>query len=510
MTCLVAGLLTWVSYSRYTDYQAFHYAIAQESVAGTINQVSSFVQEKRRLVALFAEQHQALLQDFIDSPDEEVSLLPLQDQIARFFPNYFTFTVADTHGQLYLEDFEGLVGEQCRHDIQRFAKSGQQTALIHPHPDAYHFDVLAPLDTPSHQAILFVSFHADILGGILRSAQSPGHQVMLLRGDIANLIEVTADGARINWSRDDYRLSQQEAARILNIEAVPETEWFAADLHMPDLFSHYRTSLVWTSSLMLLVFICISFTLLFFLLRAETLRKRAELHKDEFLSVISHELRTPLTSIMGSLSLIVHGVTGEVSEHTREMAKIALKNSQRLGSLVNDILDLRKIESGKMEYDLQTISLAKLIERSLQNNHDYAAQYNICFAFEADNKDILVNGDENRLAQVMDNLLSNAVKYGRSDDTVVVSMQAVGPNVRVCVIDKGPGIPADFRDQIFEKFSQADGTATRHNNGTGLGLCIAKEMIQAHGGKIDFISEVGIGTTFYFELPMLALAAKVA
>lgn len=237
------------------------------------------------------------------------------------------------------------------------------------------------------------------------------------------------------------------------------------------------------------------------MLRDITERKEVERMKNEFVSVVSHELRTPLTSIVGSLGLVAGGVAGELPEQARALIGIAHNNSERLVRLINDILDIEKIESGKMQFRPQVLSLLRLLEQALLANQGYAAKFGVRLALAPGAPEAMVLANPDRLVQVMTNFLSNAIKYSPRDGTVEVNLSCRGGGLRVEVADHGPGIPEEFRSRIFGKFAQADSSDTRITGGSGLGLSISKAIIEKSGGKIGYVSEIGRGATFWFELP---------
>lgn len=234
-----------------------------------------------------------------------------------------------------------------------------------------------------------------------------------------------------------------------------------------------------------------------------TERRKIEQMKKEFISVVSHELRTPLTSICGSLGLLNGGVVGDLSQQAQSMISIAYNNSQRLVRLINDILDIEKIENGKMEFEMERLALMPLIAQSLEANDGYAKAHHIRFRITHSAEDAWVEADSGRLMQVMNNLLSNAAKFSPAGEEVSVAVTTYGEYFRVSVIDSGPGIPDSFRARIFAKFAQADASTTRHKGGTGLGLSICKQLIEQMNGRIDFQSQVGAGSTFFFDLPQM-------
>lgn len=240
------------------------------------------------------------------------------------------------------------------------------------------------------------------------------------------------------------------------------------------------------------------------IVRDITERKQIERMKNEFVSTVSHELRTPLTSIRGALGLIAGGAVGQLPGKASELIDIAYKNSQRLIALVNDILDLEKIESGRTEFRFQEADLGQVVRTSIEANKGFAEEYGVRLALADPVPALTANLDGDRIVQVMSNLLSNAIKFSPPGETVTVTINRQNGWGRVAVADRGPGIPENFRSRIFQRFSQADSSDTRKAGGTGLGLSIAKTIAERHGGHIGFDSTLGAGTTFYFELPVLA------
>ncbi len=232
-----------------------------------------------------------------------------------------------------------------------------------------------------------------------------------------------------------------------------------------------------------------------------TERRRIDRMKSEFVSIISHELRTPLTSIRGSLGLLVGGAAGALPERTKRMVEIAHHNSERLVRLVNDMLDMEKIESGKMRFDMRPLEVAALIDHAIDANTGYAAQYKVTLEAVPVPVELRIYGDFDRLIQVMNNLLSNAAKFSPVSGKVEVSAAVRDSMVRIAVTDHGLGVPTEFHPQVFERFSQADSSDTRKKGGTGLGLSISKAIVERHDGVIGFESTLGEGSTFWFEVP---------
>lgn len=230
-------------------------------------------------------------------------------------------------------------------------------------------------------------------------------------------------------------------------------------------------------------------------------RKEVDRMKKEFISTVSHELRTPLTAIRGSLGLLAGGVAGALPKEAEGLVGIALRNSERLVLLVNDILDLERIESGRMEFRPEVAELAPLVESALASNRAYADQYGVSSLFRDFALGARVRLDRDRLAQVLANLLSNAAKFSPRGETVVVAVNRLGKKLRLSVSDRGPGIPEEFRSRIFQRFQQADSSDARQKAGSGLGLSISKSIVEKLGGQIGFETEAGVGTSFFVDLP---------
>lgn len=234
---------------------------------------------------------------------------------------------------------------------------------------------------------------------------------------------------------------------------------------------------------------------------ARALAEKANLAKSHFLSTVSHELRTPLTSIRGALALMAGGVAGELPPAAIPLVDIAHKNCERLILLINDILDMEKIEAGKMEFNASPVNIMLLLNQALDGNRSYASAYQVGYELECELPEAMVNVDGNRMIQVFANLLSNAAKYSATGGKVLVAVERGKQRIRVAVKDNGPGIPDEFRERIFQKFAQADSSDTRRKGGTGLGLSIAKAIVEQMGGSIWFDSCPGARTAFYVDLP---------
>lgn len=234
--------------------------------------------------------------------------------------------------------------------------------------------------------------------------------------------------------------------------------------------------------------------------------RRIERMKDEFLATVSHELRTPLTSILGALGLLAAGAGGALPERALELAHVAKRNGDRLSRLIDDVLDLTKLEGNRMPLNQRPSELAPLIREAVNANAGYAQRGEVTLHFIDDSLSCKAQVDPDRFLQIMANLLSNAIKHTPKGKTVRIEMLQRAAHLHVDVVDEGPGIDPAFRNKLFEKFSQADGSDRRAIGGTGLGLYISRMLVEKMGGTIQAESGVTGGATFRITLPRLSQA----
>jgi PAS domain S-box-containing protein len=230
-----------------------------------------------------------------------------------------------------------------------------------------------------------------------------------------------------------------------------------------------------------------------------TERRQVERIKDEFVSVVGHELRTPLTSIRGSLGLMAGGVFGELDEQGKRMLDIAVSNTDRLVRLINDILDIDRIEAGRVTMQKVRCRSDELVAQAIESMRGQADTAGVRMLGNAD--PVVLRADPDRVLQTLTNLISNAVKFSPRGQEVRITAHAVGEAVLFSVGDRGRGVPPDQREAIFERFGQVDASDSREKGGFGLGLPIARSIVEQHGGRIWVDSEPGHGSTFWFTLP---------
>ncbi|MEQ9261085.1 MAG: HAMP domain-containing sensor histidine kinase, partial [Roseovarius sp.] len=230
--------------------------------------------------------------------------------------------------------------------------------------------------------------------------------------------------------------------------------------------------------------------------------KAAYVAKSQFVSTVSHELRTPLTSIKGSLDLVNMGALGEVPESMRDLLMTAGRNSERLRKLIDDVLDVQKIEAGEMRFDLQLINVQSFLEEAVEANSGMARAHDITLELRKSGQaQIFVNADEMRLMQVVSNMVSNAVKFSHAGGVVSLGVTADRKKTLIYVKDDGVGIPEGSEEIVFGRFSQLDSSDQRKIGGTGLGMNISREIVESFNGKMNYVSQLDRGSTFFVELP---------
>jgi signal transduction histidine kinase len=235
---------------------------------------------------------------------------------------------------------------------------------------------------------------------------------------------------------------------------------------------------------------------------AEVALRESEQVKDEFLAVVGHELRTPLTSIRGSLGLLEGGVLGELPEEATSILSIAITNTDRLVRLINDILDVERLSSDHVEIEPAPVRAAELVHQATQTVQTTATLAHV--KLQSHIADLLVCADNDRVIQALVNLLANAIKFSPPQSIITTVVCADDGWARFSIKDQGRGVPAERLEAIFERFRQVDASDAREKGGTGLGLPIARSIIEHHGGRMWAESAPGDGSTFYFTLPLLS------
>ncbi len=232
-------------------------------------------------------------------------------------------------------------------------------------------------------------------------------------------------------------------------------------------------------------------------------QRRVARMKDEFVSTVSHELRTPLTSICGALAVLGRKAEDQLDPQSRLMLNMAAKNADRLNSLINDILDIEKLGSGNLAMEREPLDVAEVLRDACMQNRPFAHSHGVELSLEVGTAPLPLFGDPGRLLQVFTNLISNACKFSPRGSTVTITGERKADQIKVTVEDRGQGIPAEFRSQMFRRFAQADPSHRSGAVGTGLGLAITKAIVEKHDAVIGYESEIGVGTCFWVKFPCL-------
>lgn len=247
--------------------------------------------------------------------------------------------------------------------------------------------------------------------------------------------------------------------------------------------------------------ICMDDGYFLFRLKNVTTERNASRFKDELIATVSHELRTPLTVISGALGLLRAGVGGQAEPRAAELIDVAHKNSERLTRLVNDLLDVDKLQSGTLDFRFERVDVALLLAASAEQNLPFAQGFGVAIDLDVPDEPVIVEVDRYRLLQVMSNLLSNAAKFSARDSRVRIRLRSSAAGVRISVVDHGQGMSAEFRRRLFTRFAQENRGSENGQAGTGLGLAICKSIIEKHHGRIIVDTREAIGTTFHVDLP---------
>jgi signal transduction histidine kinase/CheY-like chemotaxis protein len=251
--------------------------------------------------------------------------------------------------------------------------------------------------------------------------------------------------------------------------------------------------------------------------RALSQRSELDTLKDEFISTVSHELRTPLTSIRGALGLLSSGIIGDVDAKALNLLRIAVTNTDRLIRLINDILDLERMQSGRAPLQIRRCSLRDLAQQAIETMTPMADANTVHLALEPFTvaqasfpEALFFDGDSDRILQVLTNLLSNAIKFSPPASTVRIHTEATADSILLKIVDEGRGIPSDKLDSIFDRFQQVEPADARQKGGTGLGLAICRSIVQQHSGSIWAQRNLGPGTTLYVMLPRTSRSTDMA
>lgn len=496
---LISAVLIWIGHTRIQDFESSHRNIAASTIRLVSRDIQSVLDDNKRLVSIFAQSYSAQLIELAKKPDNESLRDTIFNELKRWFPSMFAFTISDESGNSLLDDFDGTIGTICKEDMRSLAITNQYTIRVHPHPSVYHYDIMAKWGVEHFGGIFFVSFEPEDIARRLIAASPPGHELVLIIKDRSHLIEITETGSRDKTPREDYRMPESDKKRILDMIEIPGTEWHLADLHQPQLFSTFRENIILIYGAIISAFILGAIIASSMIICFERQRISASKMRDEMLSLFSHDLRSPLVSIVGAVALLKNTIDKSPPSNSKELLELTLDNAMSMSRIVNDILDIHKLESGNMDFHFTETDLNEVCQKACDLNKSYAEQFDVQIEQKLSEEAIHLNADEKRLIQALTNLLTNAIKYSPENGVVTLSCYREHGKPVIAIEDHGIGIPAQYHDQLFEKFTQIKQKTRKKVASTGLGLSIVRHIVEAHQGHVSFKSEEGKGSIFYIE-----------
>ncbi|MDV7338920.1 HAMP domain-containing sensor histidine kinase [Terasakiella sp. A23] len=516
------GLIWWFTFEQINTFSSSQKTLLQDEVRTVASEIEKLLENRRNFVSAFAKDNTVLFEKVLANPDDDELIESVRARIDQYIPGFHAFTIRSPQGDYSPEPFGEIIGEQCQADMRTFANYLQQHAhpisyepYIHPQPFHYHYDMMAQWNySQGQKGIFFVSFLASELTEIIRRNEKSGHTVIISRSDTNYLIEALSIGARDKLGKD-FWLSEDLINQILYEQKVDSSRWLVSGLLKPELIQHFTTQSYLRSffaSFVSLIFYLLAFALYQKLRRTEA-KHISELQsamekaamgskaKSDFLSSMSHELRTPLNSILGFSQLLENNRSGNLTQkELKQVKQINIAGAHML-ELVNDVLDLARIESGHTVYAFEEIQPREIFKECYE-----------LFAPIAEEKDITLQGhpltdrtiyvDRAKFRQVLSNLLGNAVKYNKPGGTVDFGCRAHSDTeIEIFVKDTGSGIPIEDHDLIFEKFFRSK-NHSENVQGTGVGLSIVKHIVEHMGGTINLKSDVGQGSEFSIIMPI--------
>lgn len=500
---VISLILLWVGYMRIHDFESNQRHIAHTTIERLAVDIGNIIDENNRLVRLFTTDHIDLIVRLAAHPQDDKLRELLQKKVKRFFPHSFAFTIADSKGNPLLDDFDGYIGQFCIDDMRQMIATKKYAVRIHPNPYVYHYDTMTTWHDKGKSGIFFVSFVPSTIARLLRAASPAGHELMLLIKNQDYLMEITEKGARNTTIRKNYHLNTKERARILDMVPVRHSRWQLADMQKPGLFTNFRIKTYRTFGMIIVAFILIAVTFSIVLVHFERKRQQAESMRDEMLSLFSHDLRSPLIGIKGAMELLKDHSSSIAQEKKEHLYNLVHDYVMHMGRIVDDILDVHKLETGKMNFHYEIIALPQLIEQAITMVSGYAGQFKVQLeVLNESNAKMNIRADRQRLIRCLTNLLINALKFSPAGETVTVRTTQEHGRAIIAIEDHGPGIPESLQAHVFQKFVQSRRRQVHNLPSTGLGLTIVKFITEAHGGRVYFESFANKGTTFFLELPI--------
>ena len=505
-------MLAWAIVKNHMDRIKYHKDLAvhvSETAAGEIDLLLS---ELRRGVGIFSDGYTELLSSMVDQPENELLQQKFSERLAHHFQDYLAFTLADMDGQVIVDDFGVDIGDLCRAELLRFADDHVSiSSIIHPGPRHYHFDIRLTWRDQGREAIILVTFRPQAIARLLASDQPPGHQLMIVRADNPELIEVNATGSRELLDGEKF-LGPDDLERrdhYGGLSAVKHANWLVLDMPEAGLLEKIRTTMAvqlgivgvgfFASIILVLKLIHRRREFDTALLEARNEAERLSQSKSEFLANMSHEIRTPMNAVLGFARI---GIRENRGRKSGVYFQRILGAGEHLLGVINDILDISKIEAGKLTVKPKPFDFNDVINKAYSFVASMAREKSLSYAVKTDpDHPEWVLGDAQLLQQILVNLLSNAVKFTEQGGVQMQVTREDGDTL-VRVIDTGIGMSKVQQSRLFKPFEQGDGSTTRRYGGTGLGLAICNNLVGLMDGDIGVESQEGNGTSVTIRLPL--------
>jgi|GEM_PF-6567190 len=537
---MVAGLLFYNIQIRESDFASNQHSLMQSSVTSAANEISLSVKELRRLVGLFAEQNESVLQQIIDHPDDLDAIAALNELVGKYFPNYHAVTVADEHGDVLLDDEQGFVGNMCRTDIKGFVKDAHKPHVyVHPSGKGYHFDVI---NSWGDGKVLFVSFKLEEIARLLGDSELPEHELFLLKQDALNKIEIASSGGSNQLLRASV-LSAEDISRIGYSKNVDGTLWRLIDLPSKNLFND-RYQQIWVENITILVVFTIMLLLMLMLLIREYKRNQlaqAQLVQSskmaslgQMVAGIAHEMNTPLGYVKSNVEFVgeqlselkglsnkcslLHQLLNDKQSAPAELRKgmdsfFKMLHKLNEEEVLDDSLNLIKDSDYGLNQISELVQGLKDFSRmdgkaaiDFNLNEGLDSTLNIAQNVLTDQIEVVKHYSDipevecaaSQINQVFLNLITNAAQAMNGSGIITLETGFDGNNVYAKVIDEGKGISKKDMALIFDPFF----TTKEVGEGTGLGLSISYKIIEDHGGRLEVKSTEGQGAEFLVVLPV--------
>jgi len=496
------SLLSWHAYERIVAFQNHK----MESARASINIVASELQrllftKKQHIKSIFEKQN------FGFDPSSPISnkkqfAIEYTNVLSSTFPDFLGYSVTglskeDLQNDSSIPDFsqcEELISDTPVIQFQQCRKPNGK--------NYYYYEVETPFFGAFESDVYSAKFDFNLLGQMLKNAVFHSQRVFIKDLFSSEIFELTTS------DNGNIALLNVSGKNVVDLSTdvyqrkIDNSYWQIISLVLSQSYSEYKQKVIIQAILIFITLLLIYGLLFIWVKRKLELELSTKNEKSDIFSLISHEIRTPLTTIRATLSLVSNGVMGSIPEQIKCLIDMALNNCEQLVLLLNDLLDLQELEQKKIIYDKKPVNLIVLIKEIIASNAIYAEKYQTKFEFSTSLKNANVYADEARIQQAVTNLLSNAAKYGKNGEEITILLTASDTQIRVSVIDQGDGISEEFNDTVFDKCSQLTTEGYRAAGGTGLGLGIVKQIIEGHGGRVGFDSYTGVGSTFYFDLPL--------